>query len=198
MNPGHSQPRYMWPWLWHFSPLWPLALWGPVAAAFIAWGITTHPLPWPATLGIAALGLLFWSFFEYLTHRFILHPHERFQKIDRFAYFAHGKHHDEPDHPMFALVPPLNAAMVIAPLLGIFWLALPAPAFGTFAGAFLIGYLIYEYVHYAHHQANPQNRLGKYLRRHHLTHHAHGRAGNFGVSTPLWDFIFRTTLPKPR
>ena len=88
------------------------------------------------------------------------------------------------------------AAMVLLPLLGIFYFVVPEFAFGVFVGFFLIGYLIYEYVHYALHHGDPKTRTGKYLRKHHLTHHAHGRAGNFGVSTPLWDFILRTTLPR--
>ncbi|MBT5847085.1 MAG: hypothetical protein HOH86_10865 [Verrucomicrobiales bacterium] len=36
--------------------------------------------------------------------------------------------------------------------------------------------------------------MGKSLRRHHLTHHAHGHAGNFGAPTPLWDWLLGTRL----
>ena len=196
MKDAHSQPQHMWPWLGYFHPAWPAALWGPIAIGCIAWGVASHDLGWGKTLAFGGIALLVWSFFEYLTHRFFLHPPEVFRRLDHFAYFAHGKHHDEPDHPVFALVPPLNAAMVLLPLLGIFYFVVPADAFGVFVGFFLIGYLIYEYVHYALHHGDPKTRTGKYLRKHHLTHHAHGRAGNFGVSTPLWDFILRTNLPR--
>ncbi|MBT6450478.1 MAG: hypothetical protein HOK62_07150, partial [Verrucomicrobiales bacterium] len=40
----------------------------------------------------------------------------------------------------------------------------------------------------------PRSSLGEFLRRHHLTHHAHGHTGNFGVSTPLWDWLLGTRL----
>ena len=89
-----------------------------------------------------------------------------------------------------------GTALVSMPLLVIFYLVVPAHALAVFVGFFLLGYLAYEYVHLALHHASPKSRLGCYFRRHHLTHHAHGREGNFGVSSPLWDFLLGTTLRK--
>ena len=64
----------------------------------------------------------------------------------------------------------------------------------VFVGFFLTGYLAYEYIHYAMHKKEPRSGLAEFLRRHHLIHHAHGHAGNFGVSTPLWDWLLGTRL----
>jgi sterol desaturase/sphingolipid hydroxylase (fatty acid hydroxylase superfamily) len=164
--------------------------------ACIVRGVVSHELGLWQTTVIGGIALLVWSLFEYITHRFLLHPPAKFRRMDRWAYFAHGKHHDESDHPVFALVPPLNAAIVLMPLLVIFYLVVPAHALAVFVGFFLLGYLAYEYVHLALHHASPKTRLGCYFRRHHLTHHAHGREGNFGVSSPLWDFLLGTTLRK--
>ncbi|HIL25578.1 MAG TPA: hypothetical protein EYG19_09300 [Verrucomicrobia bacterium] len=116
------------------------------------------------------------------------------ERLSRWAQFAHGVHHDAQDEPIHTLVPPVNAAFILLPFLGLFYWLVPEWALAVFVGFFLAGYLAYEYVHYAMHQREPQSRFGKYLRRHHLTHHAHGHAGNFGVSTPLWDWVLGTRL----
>ena len=183
-----------WPWLGFFHPAWPMALWGPLAIACIVWGTVSESLDFSTTAGIGAAALGVWSLVEYLVHRFLLHPPGRLKRLSRWAQFAHGVHHDAQDEPIHTLVPPLNAAFILVPFLALFYWLVPGWALAVFVGFFLAGYLAYEYVHYAIHQREPQSRLGKYLRRHHLTHHAHGHAGNFGVSTPLWDWLLGTRL----
>jgi len=194
MKGTHSKPRSLLPWFGYPHPAWPLFLWGPISVACVIWGVTNHQLELWQVAAIGAAALLFWSLFEYVTHRFLLHPSEKFMCMDRWAHFAHGKHHDEPNNRVFALVPPLNSIMVFIPLLVIFHFIVPPYAVAVFAGFFLVGYLAYEYVHLSLHHAAPKTRLGCYFRRHHLTHHAHGREGNFGVSTPLWDFLLGSRL----
>ena len=63
--------------------------------------------------------------------------------------------------------------------------------------AFLIGYLIYDYMHYYLHHAVPRTKLGKRLREQHMRHHFQDHRYGFGVSSPLWDAVFRT-LPRTR
>ena len=194
MKDTGARPRSLWPWLGRPHPGWPLFLWGPISLTSIVLGVVNQGLDlWPV-VAIGAIALLVWSLFEYVTHRFLLHPSEKFRRMDRWAYFAHGKHHDEPDNRVFALVPPLNSIMIFIPLLAIFHLIVPPYAIAVFTGFFLVGYLAYEYIHLSLHHAAPKTHLGRYFRRHHLTHHAHGREGNFGVSTPLWDFLLGSRL----
>ena len=38
-------------------------------------------------------------------------------------------------------------------------------------GSFLIGYLIYDGIHFYTHHATPKNKVGKYIRKMHLIHH---------------------------
>ncbi len=187
-------PKAGWQWLGMFHPALPAALWGPIALACIAWGVTSHSLNWATTAAASALALGTWSLVEYLVHRFLLHPPNRLTRLSRWAQFAHGVHHDSQDEPIHTLVPPVNAAFILLPFLGVFHWLVPSRFFAVFLGFFLIGYLAYEYLHYAMHQQEARSRVGKFLRRHHLTHHAHGRAGNFGVSTPLWDWVLGTRL----
>ena len=66
----------------------------------------------------------------------------------------------------------------------------------AFAG-FVVGYLFYDGTHYYVHHFVPTTRWGKFLRRHHMTHHFADHDGGFGVSSPLWDVVFRT-MPSKR
>ena len=49
--------------------------------------------------------------------------------------------------------------------------------------------------HWWTHVGKARTRWGKYLRRHHMLHHFKDHDLYFGVSTPLWDFVFGT-VPK--
>jgi sterol desaturase/sphingolipid hydroxylase (fatty acid hydroxylase superfamily) len=183
-----------WPWFGFFHPALPLALWGPAAITCIAWGAVSHSLDWSATAAIGAAALGLWSLIEYLLHRFLLHPSGRLKFLSQWAQFAHGVHHDAQDEAVHTLVPPVNAMLILMPFLALFYWLVPEWALAVFIGFFLAGYLAYEYIHYTLHQSDPKSHLGKAIRRHHLTHHAHGNAGNFGVSTPLWDYLLGTRL----
>jgi sterol desaturase/sphingolipid hydroxylase (fatty acid hydroxylase superfamily) len=63
-----------------------------------------------------------------------------------------------------------------------------APAFG----AFLFGYLAYDLLHYATHHLPMPGAVGRWLKRHHLLHHHASPDARFGVSSALWDVVFRT------
>mgnify|MGYP003581183171 CR=1 FL=1 len=64
-----------------------------------------------------------------------------------------------------------------------------APAVGA---GFLVGYLIYDEMHYALHHHVPKSRLGKRLRELHMRHHFQDDEKGFGISAPYWDVVFRT------
>ena len=61
-----------------------------------------------------------------------------------------------------------------------------------FCGGFIIGYLIYDYIHYSTHHFPMRSGLAKYLKHYHLKHHYSGEGGRYGVSSPLWDWVFGT------
>ena len=69
-------------------------------------------------------------------------------------------------------------------------------AFPLFAG-FIVGYLVYDYTHYYVHHFVPKSDLGKRLREQHMRHHFQDHRYGYGVSSPLWDVVFRT-LPRKR
>ena len=61
----------------------------------------------------------------------------------------------------------------------------------TMAG-FLVGYLIHDLTHYATHHLPMRSSFAKYLKRHHMIHHYKNPEIRFGVSSPIWDFVFGT------
>ncbi|MFO7586773.1 MAG: sterol desaturase family protein [Gemmatimonadota bacterium] len=60
-----------------------------------------------------------------------------------------------------------------------------------FAGL-LLGYLVYDTTHFLMHDYSMPTRFGKFLKRHHMRHHFKRIDRDYGVSSPLWDVVFRT------
>ena len=52
-------------------------------------------------------------------------------------------------------------------------------------------------MHYYLHHFVPKSDLGKRLREQHMRHHFQDHRFGYGVSSPLWDAVFRT-LPRTR
>jgi sterol desaturase/sphingolipid hydroxylase (fatty acid hydroxylase superfamily) len=96
------------------------------------------------------------------------------------------------------LVMPPGASIPLATLFfGLFWLIFGIPTGLPLFAGFLIGYLAYDYTHYYLHHAVPKTEAGKRLREQHMRHHFQDHRYGYGVSTPLWDAVFRT-LPRTR
>ena len=62
----------------------------------------------------------------------------------------------------------------------------------AFAG-FLLGYLAYDMGHYHIHHHRSDNKLSLALRRYHYRHHFQQSDRGFGVTSPVWDRVFRTS-----
>jgi hypothetical protein len=172
----------------HVHPLTPLLVWGPVVA-WLLW--RSAALGVGTLVPLAAAGLVIWTLIEYLVHRFVFHHRPRSAAGRRLVFIMHGVHHEAPDDPTRLLMPPAAALIGLAAvygalrvLLGSLWVE-PCFAF------FLIGYLVYDYTHLALHRC-PRTRLGRALRRWHMLHHFATPEARWGVSSPLWDRVFRT------
>ncbi len=188
---------FNWRWLGWVHPVMPALIWLPIALGSILWGVMAGSLSDLQLALFVAAALLFWSLLEYILHRCLFHPPESWKMLGRWAQAIHGKHHEKPDHPVFALVPPVNAAVILLSLMGVFSLmfyvlGVPLRNLAVFTGFFLLGYLTYEYLHLATHHRKPRTRLGRFLCQHHLRHHAQGRVGNYGVTSHLWDWLLGT------
>ena len=145
-------------------------------------------------LSLAGIGI--WTLTEYWLHRLVFHwePDNAFGR--RMHFIIHGIHHDHPNDKMRLVMPPSVSIPLAALFFGAFLLVFGEAAFPIFGG-FILGYLAYDYTHYYVHHFVPKSTLGKRLREQHMRHHFQDHRFGYGVSSPLWDVVFRT-LPRKR
>jgi sterol desaturase/sphingolipid hydroxylase (fatty acid hydroxylase superfamily) len=171
-------------------PATPLIVFVPVIIFFMARGLRIEPVS--SVLLYFTLGLIFWTFFEYLLHRFLFHYEPKGDFTRRLHYLFHGIHHAYPRDSRRLVMPP----SVGIPLATLIYFAmtklLPIPVVPSFFSGFMLGYLCYDMIHFGIHHFNFNNSIWQEIKKHHLRHHYGDHEKNFGVSSPLWDFIFRT------
>lgn len=150
-----------------------------------------------ATVGLTFAGLAIWTLTEYWLHRLVFHWQPQIRGGDRMHFIIHGIHHDHPNDPLRLVMPPAVSIPLAALFFWAFTVAAGTPAaFPLFAG-FIAGYLVYDYTHFYVHHYTPKSPLGKRLREQHMRHHFQDHHYGFGVSSPLWDYVFRT-VPRRR
>ena len=174
-------------------PLTPVLLWVPVVTWLVWRSIVVDRLQFSMLAWLAAAGLVGWTLTEYLLHRFVFHLRPRSPLGRRLVFIVHGVHHQSPHDPTRLLMPPAPAIIGSVPLYAFFWALLGHPWVEPFFAFFLIGYLSYDYIHLAVHHGRPRTRLGRFLQRWHMLHHFVTPEARWGVSSPLWDHLFRTT-----
>lgn len=148
----------------------------------------------PARAGSAllfALGVLGWTLVEYAMHRFLFHAPARRPLARVLAFVVHGHHHVTPREPSRLAATPVQIASLALLMGGLWELALGAARLPTVMAGTLSGYLAYEAIHHLAHHDQPTNRVLRALVRHHRRHHERGD-GCWGISSPLWDWVFRT------
>lgn len=174
----------------------PALIFAPVVALMV-WLGADRGSSTASILLLFAGGVLIWTFTEYWLHRLVFHwePDNTFGR--RMHFIIHGVHHDHPNDKLRLVMPPA----VSIPLAALFFLGFTAlfgtpSAYALFAG-FIAGYLIYDYTHYYVHHYVPKTEVGKRNRAQHMRHHFQDHRFGYGVSSPLWDVVFRT-LPSRR
>ena len=176
----------------HVHPIVPLVLWSPVVLVLLYRSFSIHQLSLLVVLGMGALGLLAWTLMEYLLHRIVFHWQAKSRFGKWFVFMFHGIHHDAPQDKTRLVMPPAPGILIMSLLWLFFSLFIPLRLLEPFLAFFVTGYLIYDYIHYATHHFRMKGKIGSFLRRYHLQHHFSKPDGHFGVSSPLWDIIFRT------
>ena len=144
-------------------------------------------------LGLFFGGWVTWTLSEYWVHRWLYHVQTENKTLLKIQHMGHGIHHQYPKDPTRLAMPPAPALLLISAFLGIFYLIIQDYAFAFFPG-FLLGYVLYISLHYMQHlfkapKFGPLNRLWKW---HALHHYKYPESKAFGVSTNLWDVVFRT------
>jgi sterol desaturase/sphingolipid hydroxylase (fatty acid hydroxylase superfamily) len=133
-----------------------------------------------------------WTLAEYVLHRIALH---------RTVYYSpmHSEHHAAPltliGTPSWISVSGLSFVILVpAWLCGGFNIA-----DGLTLGV-MFGYWCYGVVHHViHHHANkPSPAYFNDLHAWHMRHPCSPKSGNFGVTTPLWDYMFGTAIKSAK
>jgi sterol desaturase/sphingolipid hydroxylase (fatty acid hydroxylase superfamily) len=183
--------------LTHVHPIIPLIVWTPIVAYLIYHGSAVDGMTINDHLLWAPIGLLVWTLTEYVLHRVVFHWNSPWKWGQYLVFLFHGLHHDDPNDPTRLVFPPVPAIAIVLCLYALFALVVPAMFLEAFMAYFLIGYLCYDYIHYATHHFKMTSVVGRYLRKYHLQHHFSKEESKYGVSNPLWDYIFGTvTGPK--
>ena len=186
----------------HISPVVVLAIWLPIATFLLACAILDYSgagFPVYIVYGFVT-GIFLWTFAEYTLHRFVFHYQPRSPRQERIVFLFHGVHHAQPQCKTRLVMPPAVSVPMAFIFYGLFslvvgtFLKAPQWVFPLLSG-FMIGYLMYDMIHYATHHFRMRAPILRYLKRHHMRHHYKTPNQRFGVSSPLWDVVFQT-LPQ--
>lgn len=173
----------------------PLIMFSLISAGLIYKGITEAGLAPMQVVMLFIVGLLIFTLIEYLMHRYLFHLTPSSPKRQEIAYKIHGVHHDYPkDKDRLAM--PIPVSIVLATVFFLFYRMLLGDLVYGFLPGFFMGYAAYLWVHYMVHAFQPPKNFFKILWVHHGIHHYKQQDRAFGVSSPLWDVIFRTMPTK--
>lgn len=142
---------------------------------------------------IYSIGIFTWTLFEYLIHRFAFHFEGKSKMGKRILYIIHGIHHETPMDKSRIITPPIPGVFIVFFFFIIVYLLLGKHSF-VFTAGWLTGYLLYSFIHYHLHLSKPIRGF-KFLWTHHAQHHWFDSGKAFGVSSPMWDYIF-CTMPE--
>lgn len=146
------------------------------------------------------LGVLFWTWLEYMLHRYVLHGEfpdgPGLQPVLHRAFdHLHVEHHKRPwdgNHINGTLK---DSVGIVGPLALLSVLFPPWSMAAFFAGILQAG-MVEEWVHHSVHFYRFDNRYFRYIKRHHMNHHSpKGFEQGYGLSNGIWDVVFGTRFP---
>jgi 4-hydroxysphinganine ceramide fatty acyl 2-hydroxylase len=145
------------------------------------------------------IGVFMWTLLEYGLHRFIFHIQIPLRSpwLRDVVNSSHLGHHASPRDPTKVLVRSMYGLVVSALVYGLIYLISGSffSAAGVMTGIWA-GFLYYEAVHYRVHFSLSGSGFIARQRRAHFYHHFTNNRICFGVTSPLWDHVFRTALPR--
>jgi dihydroceramide fatty acyl 2-hydroxylase len=171
-------------------PILPAILWVPMAATLFVMAVRDGLSVWTLA-GLFFAGLLLWTFAEYWLHRWVFHLEFKSEALNKMWYPVHKLHHDIQERERL-VAPPLMSVPLFFVFLGLFYTWPGMPYMLPLFSGFIVGYLGYDYIHYYTHFARPTSAIGKGLRKRHLQHHFAFTDRWYGISSPLWDYVFGT------
>jgi 4-hydroxysphinganine ceramide fatty acyl 2-hydroxylase len=180
--------------LYRFRSFWIFPL---IAIVLLKAAIDTEPGRVSALFWLFPAGLGFWTLLEYGLHRFVFHVRIPLRNpyLRDIVNSSHLNHHAAPRDPTKVLVHPLYGLVISAILFGLLYAVSGSvlSAAGIMTGIWT-GFLYYEAVHYRVHFSLAPSGLIAHQRRTHFYHHFTNNKKCFGVTSPLWDYVFGTAM----
>lgn len=178
----------------HFTV--PLIIFVPVILYMLYLAIFESALTTLSIIGLIIFGLFIWTITEYLLHRFVFHWELKSKLGARIHFIFHGVHHDYPSDSKRLVMPPTVSIPLATFFYFLFRYLIGDISVNPFFAGFLIGYLFYDMTHYAVHHFNMHSKFWLAIKNHHIKHHYQNPDRGYGVSSPLWDYIFKTNYLK--
>ena len=173
----------------------PLIIFFTYSSALLYWSVTHTSLSIGMSVLMFLLGTLAFTWVEYNMHRYVFHMKTYTALRAKLQYTMHGVHHEFPKDKDRLAMPPLLSVTIATILLLIFRVVMGDFVF-SFLPGFLVGYSAYLGVHYMVHAYQPPKNFFKVLWINHGIHHYKDGEIVFGVSSPLWDYIYGTMTEK--
>ena len=176
----------------HVHPVTPLVLYLPVVAYSLYFAVWREELSFLTIFALFVVGWLIWTLLEYVIHRFVFHYEPKSRLGKGLHFVVHGVHHDYPNDARRLVMPP-----IVSVPLAVFFYLLFAFIFGRFVSPIMAGlisgYIFYDSLHYAAHHFAMRRGIWSWLKQYHLRHHYQDDHSGYGVSSPLWDYVFGTS-----
>ncbi|MEM1137231.1 MAG: sterol desaturase family protein, partial [Bacteroidota bacterium] len=172
----------------------PLIIFYGISAYLLYLGFAQTALSAVTIIGVFVFGFLLFTWIEYNVHKHVFHMLPTTKLREDIQYKFHGVHHEYPKDKARLAMPPVVSITITIALFYTFKFAIGDYVFAFLPG-FLSGYASYLAVHYIVHAFRPPKNIFKVLWVHHGIHHYKENDRAFGVSSPLWDYIYRT-MPR--
>ena len=93
----------------HISPIAVLIIWTPVVLLFLTLAIlgVAPGASWLFIPGGLILGVILWTFSEYMLHRHLFHHQAKSERGQRIFFLFHGVHHAQPQCKTRLVMPPV-------------------------------------------------------------------------------------------
>jgi len=174
----------------------PIWLYVPLVSYLVWHSLTVLHVSVLYVIGLFVLGVFLWTLAEYTLHQFVFHYHPKSLLGKRIFWILHGVHHDYPNDPLRLVMPPIISLPLAVLFYSLFALFIGEQYAPSLMAGFTLGYLIYDISHYAIHHFNIKSSYFGWIREHHLRHHFSNPERGFGVSSPLWDMVFKTDFQR--
>lgn len=181
----------------------------PVTAFYTAYSVillllafrTAHPY---LALAFFAAGIPVWTLVEYFSHRYVLHGRFKVSKYrwkiykrwaNKYLDPLHWEHHERPYdglHISAELKDILPLFAVAAPLSFVF----PTYTLPMLLAGVVQSYVVEEWIHHSVHFYNFRSPYWRYMKKHHFYHHtSRGMERGYGLTSGMWDVVFKTRFP---